>query len=149
MSTKTMQGKNIASCANDAYIEVVAGILWRDGHYLATQRPPQKAFSGYWEFPGGKVEEGESLDQALLRELWEELAVGVQEQRYWQTVEHCYPDRRVRVHFFHVIAFHGEPRGTEGQALQWILPKNGHEISFLEADKVLIQELMHLSDDVL
>ncbi len=128
-----------------ACIEVVAGILWREGKYLATQRPAHKVHGGYWEFPGGKVEAGESLEEALQRELKEELGLDIgtdQEQcRFWKTVEHHYPERHVRVHFFHVQHCTGQPCGLEGQNIQWCLPEQGLHMPFLEADTQLVREL--------
>ncbi len=125
----------------DFRIDVVAGILWREGRYLAAQRPMGSPLGGYWEFPGGKVEPEETLREALCRELWEELCVRVQDCVYWQTVEHDYTERLVRVHFFHVQRFDGEPRGAEGQAVQWLLPCEGLHVNFLEADKALVHAL--------
>ncbi len=121
---------------------MVAGILWREGRYLAAQRPLNTIHGGYWEFPGGKVETGESIAQALGRELREELGIEVQKYTFWKTVEHDYDERHVRVHFFHVTQFLGEPQATEGQGLQWLLPREGVHKKFLEADKKLVQELV-------
>ncbi len=123
-------------------VEVVAGILWRKGKYLAAQRPAASLHGGCWEFPGGKVEAGESLTQALGRELREELGVEVQRADFWKTVEHSYDQRHVRVHFFHVHDFLGEPEAAEGQGLAWLLPQEGVCKNFLEADKNLVQELV-------
>ncbi len=128
-------------------IHVVAGIIWREGRYLAAQRPLHKRHGGYWEFPGGKVEEGESLEQALARELSEELTISVEFCTFWQKVEHVYPEsqgfppRLVCVHFFHVTQFSGEPCGAEGQKVQWIWPDLGPQMSFLEADIGLVRDL--------
>jgi len=99
------------------HIEVAAGIVWRGGAFLAAQRPDGKPMAGYWEFPGGKVEGAERPDQALRRELAEELGIGVRQAALWRTVEHCYAERDllVRLHFFHVTAFSGEPCPAEGQ----------------------------------
>ena len=71
-----------------ARIEVVGGILWRGGSFLAAQRPEGHPQAGFWEFPGGKVEPGESLEAALARELAEELSLSVRNPRLWRTVEH-------------------------------------------------------------
>ena len=86
-----------------ARIEVVGGILWRGGSFLAAQRPEGHPQAGFWEFPGGKVEPGESLEAALARELAEELSLSVRNPRLWRTVEHDYDFRSVRLHFFHRI----------------------------------------------
>ena len=85
-----------------ARIEVVGGILWRGGSFLAAQRPEGHPQAGFWEFPGGKVEPGESLEAALARELAEELSLSVRNPRLWRTVEHDYDFRAVRLHFFHI-----------------------------------------------
>ena len=76
-----------------ARIEVVGGILWRGGSFLAAQRPEGHPQAGFWEFPGGKVEPGESLEAALARELAEELSLSVRNPRLWLTVEHDYDFR--------------------------------------------------------
>ncbi len=124
-------------------VEVVAGILWRRGQYLAAQRPPHAKHAGFWEFPGGKVKVCESLEQALVRELHEELGVKIENPIYWQCVTHTYPERSVRVHFFHVLTFSGEPQGKEGQSIAWLLPKDGLDMPFLEADEGLVRQLLH------
>ena len=92
-------------------VEVAAGIIWRGERFLAAQRPTDKPLEGYWEFPGGKLEEGESPSEALVRELAEELGIGVRQCRFWQSLEYSYAERgfRVRLHFFHVSLFSGEP----------------------------------------
>ncbi len=130
---------------------VVAGILWRDAHYLAVQRPQGKNHAGLWEFPGGKVEHGESKEQALARELREELAINVNLCHYWRCVEHDYNTAAVglvQVHFFHVTEFTGEPMSCEGHTLRWVLPHEAVHMPFLEADKGLVCDLMHGHGDI-
>ncbi len=122
-------------------IDVVAGIIWRGGEYLAVRRPPGKPMAGFWEFPGGKVEPGETLEQALVRELDEELGIRVQECAFWQSVEHAYPHLLVRLHFFHVREMDGEPRSREGHELAWVTPEGGGDLGFLEADAGIVEEL--------
>lgn len=108
--------------------EVAVGILMRaDGRYLLAQRPDGKVYAGYWEFPGGKLEAGESVEAALARELREELGIDIdmdgkmcqQTCQRWRVLEHDYPHAYVRLHFCKVTAWRGEPRGCEGQALAW------------------------------
>ncbi|MBN9460210.1 MAG: Nudix family hydrolase [Burkholderiales bacterium] len=100
--------------------EVAVGVLTRaDGAVLLAQRPPGKAYAGWWEFPGGKLEAGESVEQALARELHEELGITVREARPWVVREHVYPHAHVRLSFLRVPTWSGEPRAREGQALAW------------------------------
>jgi 8-oxo-dGTP diphosphatase len=103
---------------------VVAAVLLRaDGTVLLAQRPPGRPSAGFWEFPGGKVEEGEALAAALVRELREELGIIVQEVTPWVRFEHGASGRRVCLHFFRITAWDGEPRGCEGQRLAWVRPR--------------------------
>ena len=124
-------------------IEVAAGIIWRGGRFLAAQRPTDKPLEGYWEFPGGKLEARETPSEALARELAEELGIGVRESRFWQSLEHSYAERgfRVRLHFFHVMAFRGEPGPAEGQNLRWVTPSEALELGFLPADANVLEQL--------
>ncbi|MFV0420952.1 (deoxy)nucleoside triphosphate pyrophosphohydrolase [Oleidesulfovibrio sp.] len=128
-------------------VEVVAGILWRDGRFLAVERPEGKPRAGFWEFPGGKLESGESAEEALVRELKEELGIGVQEYRFWRHVVHAYDDFTVRLHFYHVTGFSGEPQGLEGHALAWLDAQAAAALSFLEADRPLVADLAHVTFD--
>ena len=122
-------------------VEVAAAVILRDGarEFLLAQRPPGKVYDGYWEFPGGKVEAGETVRQALVRELREDLGIGVSEAMPWLTREFTYPHATVRIHFWRVMAWEGEIGVTaplEHSAVAWlrigapprvtpILPANG------------------------
>jgi len=100
--------------------EVAVGVLVRpDGSFLLAQRPAGKPYEGYWEFPGGKLEPGESIESALARELHEELGLDVTRSERWKVLEHDYPHAYVRLHFCKVVGWHGEPHGREGQAFSW------------------------------
>ena len=123
-------------------LEVVAGVLEReDGRVLITQRPPGKAYAGYWEFPGGKVEPGESPRAAIARELAEELAIEVEVAHPWLRRRFDYPHARVDLRFFRIPRWRGEPRGCEAQAVSWervqaptvapMLPANGPVLAAL------------------
>lgn len=101
---------------------VVAVILCPDGGFLLTCRPEGKPYAGYWEFPGGKVESGESFRHALNRELQEELGIQVLSANPWIVREFTYEHAMVRLHFYRVTMWHGEPRGREGQILSWQFP---------------------------
>ncbi len=96
-----------------------AVILQDDGAFLLGQRPEGKPYAGYWEFPGGKIEPGESAAQALVRELREELGIEVARYTPWITREFVYPHAHVRLHFFRVLGWHGEIRNIHHRALAW------------------------------
>jgi 8-oxo-dGTP diphosphatase len=103
-------------------VEVVAAVIERpDGSFLLAQRPAGKVYAGWWEFPGGKVEAGESTERALARELHEELGIDVRTAYPWITRMHVYEHATVRLNFFRVVDWAGEPRGRERQALHWQL----------------------------
>lgn len=101
-------------------VEVAAAVILRpDGSFLLGQRAPGTFYPGYWEFPGGKVEAGETPRQALLRELHEELGIEVDTAYPWIVREHVYEHAHVRLHFFHVVAWHGELQDHVHSALAW------------------------------
>lgn len=101
-------------------VDVVAAVLQRaDGSFLLAQRPVGKVYAGYWEFPGGKVEVGETRNAALNRELGEELGISVVKSYPWLTREFVYPHAKVRLNFFRVTDWEGELHGKEGQAFTW------------------------------
>ncbi len=103
--------------------EVAVGVLLRaDGAVLLADRPAGKPYAGYWEFPGGKVEDGETVAQALARELDEELGVQVRDSTPWVVMEYDYPHAYVRLHFRRVPQWSGTPRSVESQQLRFVLP---------------------------
>ena len=106
--------------ANRPVTEVAAGILLdSEGRYLLGQRPEGKPYAGYWEVPGGKIEVGESVFEALKRELQEELGIDIEESEELTVLEHDYPHAYVRLHVSIIRKWNGTPRGCEGQALSW------------------------------
>jgi len=101
-------------------IAVAAAVIQRpDGRFLLAQRPAGKVYAGYWEFPGGKIEPGEPAPEALARELHEELGIDARTVYPWITREYVYPHGHVRLSFFRVLAWAGEPQPREGQAIAW------------------------------
>lgn len=120
---------------------VVGGLIWRGPRFLATCRPETSPQAGFWEFPGGKAEPGESLEQALVRELEEELGVVAHDILFWCTVDHDYPRRAIRLHFFHVLTFSGEPVPREGQMMRWVTPEEARALPFLPPDRPLLERL--------
>lgn len=104
-------------------IPVAVGIMIRaDGRFLLAKRPLGKPYENYWEFPGGKVECGESIHQALSRELREELGIEISQSHAWQVIEHDYPHAFVQLHLCIVRLWQGQPAGLEGQLLHWQEP---------------------------
>jgi 8-oxo-dGTP diphosphatase len=101
-------------------VDVAVGVLVAgDGRFLLTSRPPGKVYAGYWEFPGGKVERGESIAQALQRELHEELGIHIGASHPWQVELFDYPHALVRLHFRKVFDWQGEFEMREGQRMAW------------------------------
>jgi 8-oxo-dGTP diphosphatase len=101
-------------------IDVAVGVLIdAEGRFLLTSRPEGKVYAGYWEFPGGKVEPGETVEQALRRELHEELGITIGAAHAWQVTTHDYPHARVRLHFCKVFAWTGAFEMREGQQMAW------------------------------
>lgn len=123
-------------------IEVVAGVLMRaDGSYMLGSRPAGKPYAGYWEFPGGKVEPGESFEAALARELEEEMGIRMTRASYWMTREHHYEHASVRLRFFRVWSWNGEPRPLEGQAFAWVTPGTAAPEPMLPANGPILRAL--------
>jgi 8-oxo-dGTP diphosphatase len=101
-------------------VEVAAAVIERaDGAFLLAQRPAGKVYAGWWEFPGGKIEHGEPADRGLARELHEELGIDVRCAYPWITRVFAYPHATVRLHFFRVVEWSGEPHPKERQAVRW------------------------------
>jgi len=107
-----------------APVDVAVAVLIRsDGAALLARRPESKVYSGYWEFPGGKVEPGEPVGDALRREIREELGIEIGRAHPWITRVFVYPHATVRLHFHRIYAWHGEPRALEHQAIAWQQPE--------------------------
>ncbi|MFM7330462.1 MAG: NUDIX domain-containing protein [Brachymonas sp.] len=101
-------------------VDVAVGILMQpNGSFLMTTRPEGKVYAGYWEFPGGKIERGETLEAALRRELQEEIGITIGAVQPWKEQVVDYPHALVRLHFCKVQAWTGEFEMREGQQMQW------------------------------
>ena len=127
-------------------VEVVAALI-RDGSgkkFLACQRPPHKARGLTWEFVGGKVEPGESLAQALIRECREELDVTLAVGKPLMDVTHVYPDITVHLTLFNAAIASGTPQMLEHNDIQWIPPSRIPEYEFCPADEEILKKLMAL-----
>ena len=123
-------------------IVVTAAVIDRDGRFLVTRRQQGVHLEGYWEFPGGKCDTGESLEACLARELREELDVAARVGAEVFTTTHTYLDRRVELHFLR-CELNGEPRPQLGQDMRWVSREELATLEFPPADAELIQRLRH------
>ncbi len=128
-------------------IEVSAGLVFRDGKLLITQRPSGGHLAGLWEFPGGKRETGESFEQTLHRELMEELGIEVEIRRLIESVTHRYPEKTVHLQFFQCAWKRHEPQAIGCPALAWIERDELSAYPFPAADARLLERLAK-SDDL-
>ena len=128
--------------------DVAAAVIERPGEFLLAQRPEGKAYAGFWEFPGGKIEPGEDPRAALVRELKEELGIEVTAATPWITRVYAYTHATVRLHFLRVSAWRGEPQPLEDQAIRWqrvgapdvapMLPANAPVLAALALPAVMV-----------
>lgn len=125
-----------------ALIRVAAGVLADgSGRVLIARRPDGAHAGGFWEFPGGKIQAGETPRAALDRELAEELGIVVQSASVLLTYRHDYPARSVELHVFRVEHYTGEPCGLEGQPVRWVRPEELSAAGLLEADLPIVAVL--------
>jgi 8-oxo-dGTP diphosphatase len=123
-------------------VDVAVGVLIRpDGRALLARRPASKVYAGYWEFPGGKVEPGEPVEDALAREIREELGVAIERAHPWITRVFVYPHATVRLHFHRVVAWRGEPRALEHEAIAWQRPAATDVAPMLPANGPVLRAL--------
>lgn len=124
-------------------LEVVAALIWREGKFLICQRPSNKKRALLWEFVGGKVETGETKEQALIRECIEELALKVEPLDVFMEVTHVYPDVTVHLTLFSATA-EGEPQKLEHNDIKWIAPSQIDDYEFCPADVDILQKIKSL-----
>ncbi|AQX30297.1 8-oxo-dGTP diphosphatase MutT [Bartonella schoenbuchensis] len=122
---------------------VACALLDKDNRVLLAKRPPGKSMSGLWEFPGGKVEEGETPEESLIRELKEELDIHVQKNNFLPLTfaSHSYETFHLLMPFYICRHYRGIPQGREGQNLKWIFINDLDKYSMPDADKPLVQVL--------
>ena len=121
--------------------DVVAALIWEGDRFLACQRPAHKARGLLWEFVGGKVEAGETLEEALIRECREELAITVAPKDVFMEVIHEYPDLTVRLTLFNASIAEGTPRALEHHDIRWITVSQIDELEFCPADEEILKKL--------
>ena len=121
--------------------EVVAALIWQGERFMICQRPAHKARGLLWEFVGGKVEAGETKEQALIRECREELAVTVSVGEVFMEVTHEYPDLTVHLTLFNATISGGTPRMLEHNDVKWITPAEIEKYDFCPADVEILKEI--------
>ena len=124
--------------------EVVAALIWKDDKFMICQRPPHKARGLLWEFVGGKVELGETKEQALIRECREELAVTLDVGDVFMDVVHEYPDLTVHLTLFNSTIADGEPQKLEHNDIQWITPSEIQNYEFCPADVEILRKIVEV-----
>lgn len=123
--------------------EVVAALIWDKGRFMICQRPANKARGLLWEFVGGKVEPGETKEQALVRECREELAITVAPADVFTDVVHEYPDIKIHLTLFNCTIAEGTPQLLEHCDLKWIAPDEIAQYEFCPADTVILRRIQH------
>lgn len=126
------------------WIPVVAGLLKKGPQVLVGQRPPNHSLAGQWEFPGGKIELGESPEEALARELNEEIGIDAEIGALRLAVTHCYDDVGILILFYDVPYWKGEPKANHHAQIEWIYPEELKSRPIPEANKRIIHRLLKL-----
>lgn len=122
-------------------VEVAAGLIFQEGRYLIAKRKSGVHLAGYWEFPGGKREQGESLEECLRRELLEELSIRVDMLQPYYVIRHEYSEVTVELHFFRCAITGGSAVPRECAEIRWVYPHEMCEFQFPPADRPLIEAL--------
>jgi len=123
-------------------VKVSAAIILQDKKVLIAKRPEGKHKAGYWEFPGGKIESDETAQQALYREIKEELDIEIINPEIYHQVEFQYPEKKVSLEFFKITNFNGEPKGLEGQIIRWVILSELNLYQFPEANLAVVEQLI-------
>ena len=128
-------------------IEVVAALIWDKDKFLICQRPKNKARALLWEFVGGKVEKGETKEQALIRECREELDIILSVCDVFMDVVHEYPDLTVHLTLFNATIAEGEPQKLEHNDIQWITPSKIPNYEFCPADEEILVKIQEVHNE--
>ncbi len=122
-------------------IQVAAGLICQEGRYLIARRKSGVHLGGLWEFPGGKREAGETLEDCLRRELREELSITVTDPVHFQVIRHEYPERTVELHFFRCAIAEGQVKPVDCAEVKWIAPEEFGQFAFPPADRPVLEAL--------
>ena len=125
-------------------VEVVAALIWNNDKFMICQRPAHKARALLWEFVGGKVEQGETKEQALIRECREELAVSLSVGDVFMDVIHKYPDITVHLTLFNATIAEGVPQKLEHNDIKWIAPAEISNYTFCPADEEILKKIVEV-----
>ena len=129
--------------------EVVAALIWKGDKFMICQRPANKARALLWEFVGGKVEPGETKEEALIRECKEELDIILSVDDVFMDVVHEYPDLKVHLTLFNAKIIGGEPKKIEHNDIQWITPKEISNYKFCPADEEILAKICEVYNEKL
>lgn len=131
------------------HTEIAVGIIRsQDGQIFITQRGEDSHLAGFWEFPGGKVEAGETPYQTLQREIAEEVDIHIHQSQFLKTVEHSYDDRDITIHAYLVEEWDGVPFAKEGQPSRWIDQEDLNADEFPDANRSIIEMLKNLDKEI-
>ena len=128
--------------------EVVAALIWNKGKFMICQRPAYKARGMLWEFVGGKVEPGETKEQALIRECREELAITLSVGDVFMEVDHVYPDLTIHLTLFNAVIAGGTPQKLEHNDIRWITVDEISQYEFCPADETILNRLTGLGKTI-
>lgn len=125
-------------------IQVAVGLIFNSiGEVLIAKRQSHQHLGGCWEFPGGKIESGESVSSALKRELQEEIGIDVLAHESWFQIEHDYENKAVCLNVHKILSYHGEPKGCEGQQVLWLAPTKLSDFTFPKANEAIVHALLN------
>jgi 8-oxo-dGTP diphosphatase len=141
MSNSPDTARTIGRMSDPPIVRVVAAVIRRNDEFLITHRFANAHLGGLWEFPGGKVEEGEGLTAALTREIEEEIGIDIEVAGELLRDSHAYPDRTVRIHFFECRILAGEPVARGVAAFRWVQLDELFETAFPEANRALLEKM--------
>ncbi len=126
-------------------VEVAAGLVYREGRYLIAKRKTDVHLAGFWEFPGGKREPGETFEVCLARELFEELNIRIGTPVPFQVVRYQYPEKTVELHFFRCGIESGQATAVDCAEIRWVWPHELEDFEFPPADRPIIEALRRQS----
>lgn len=126
------------------HIQVAVGVITKNELFFVCRRQAHQHQGNKWEFPGGKLDEGESAEDALKRELAEEIGIAINSSKHLMDIEHQYPDKKVSLHVYIVSDFAGDPYGAEGQESAWFDFHELKNLDFPQANKTIIEKLAQI-----